>query len=228
VKSAFGYCRVSSTGQADESKDGIPRQKEAIKRYAAANGFTIEQWFCDTITGKVEERPALEEMMIALHGNGVKIVVIERLDRLARKLTTQEAIIARLQRYKYVLISALEPDLIPEDDDDMESAMRVAMRQMLGIFAELDRKSIKYKLRAGRRRARANGRCEGQKPFGHYEGEQATIERIKALHAEGLPVSAICKALNDEGIVPRSGKKGWYPQQILKLLRKVSKQSPAS
>jgi hypothetical protein len=40
------------------------------------------------------------------------------------------------------------PDLY---SDDM---YRVAMRQMMGVFAELDRKSIVYKLRAARQRSR--------------------------------------------------------------------------
>jgi DNA invertase Pin-like site-specific DNA recombinase len=128
-------------------------------------------------------------------------------------------------------LSRLEPDLIPEDDDDVESAMRVAMRQMLGIFAELDRKSIKYKLRAARTRARTkNGRCEGRKPFGDRPGEQDTVKRMQQLSTEGLSVAGICKRLNDEGIKPRGSKKygvgEWYPQQILKILRRIKKRSP--
>jgi len=56
------------------------------------------RWFVDTITGKTEIRPELEKMIEILDSNGVKTVVIERLERLARKPTAQEANIARLQR----------------------------------------------------------------------------------------------------------------------------------
>lgn len=174
-RAAYGYIRVSSSGQASPDKDGLVRQKAAIRRYCAANDLYIKKWFTDTITGKTEIRPGLEEMVEALDSDGVRTVVIERLERLARKLTAQEAIIARLQysgkrerageqtdshtespkaKPRVTLISTAEPNLIAEDDDDLDSAMRTAMRQMLGIFAELDRKSTVHKLRAARQRER--------------------------------------------------------------------------
>src|SRR5713101_1640723 len=92
LRRGFGYVRVSSTGQADESKDGIPRQKAAIRKWAAANGVRIVRWFEDSVSGKkdLDNRPALQELMAALHGNGVQLVVIEKLDRLARDLMIQE------------------------------------------------------------------------------------------------------------------------------------------
>ena len=215
----FAYCRVSSAGQSADDRDGIPRQREAIKKYATAHGITIAEWFEDSISGTtdLDHRPALQGLMTALHANGIKMIVVEKVDRLARDLMVQESIIADMKRNGFELVSTCEPDLCSSDPT------RVLMRQILGAFSQYERSMIVIKLRGARARSKAkHGRCEGQKPFGHYEGEQATIERIKALHAEGLPVSAICKALNDEGIVPRSGKKGWYPQQILKLLRKLT------
>jgi DNA invertase Pin-like site-specific DNA recombinase len=220
---AFAYCRVSSAGQSADDRDGIPRQREAIKKYASAHGITIAEWFEDSISGTtdLDHRPALQALMTALHANGIKMIVVEKVDRLARDLMVQESIIADMQRNGFELVSTCEPDLCSSDPT------RVLMRQILGAFSQYERSMIVIKLRGARARAKAkNGRCEGQKPYGTYQGEQATIERIKALHAEGLPVSAICNSLNAEGILPRSGKKGWYPQQLLKLLRKVSKQSP--
>jgi len=86
--------------------------------------------------------------------NGVKIVLIEKLDRLARKLHAQESIVARMRFHKLELISALEPTLIGLEDDSMEAAMREAMRCMMGIFSELERKNIVHKLRGARQRAR--------------------------------------------------------------------------
>jgi DNA invertase Pin-like site-specific DNA recombinase len=224
MKAAFGYLRVSSVGQADDSKDGLVRQKEAIKKYAAAHDLYIKRWFTDTITGKTEIRPALEEMIEALDSNGVKTVVIERLERLARKLTAQEAIIARLQLSGYILISTAEPNLIAEDDDDLDSAMRTAMRQMLGIFAELDRKSTVHKLRAARERARKTrpDYKEGRKFFGFRVGEPETIQRVVELHSTGLNLSAITRQLNQEGCKTREGGI-WYAQQVSRILERSKK-----
>ena len=84
----FGYCRVSSEGQSAEDKDGIARQEAAISKWAAANNVRIARWFRDSVSGTndLENRPALQELMAALHGNGTKRVLIEKLDRLARDL----------------------------------------------------------------------------------------------------------------------------------------------
>jgi DNA invertase Pin-like site-specific DNA recombinase len=219
MKSCFGYVRVSSQGQSADDKDGVPRQKQAIKTYATAHDLYVKRWFIDTITGKTEIRPALEEMIEALDSNGTKTVVIERLDRLARKLTAQEAIIARLQLSGYVLISTAEPNLIAEDDDNLDSAMRTAMRQMLGIFAELDRKSTVHKLRAARQRARLKNPeyKEGRKFFGDRPGERETIQRVLELRASGLTLPAICATLTAEGRKTRSGGE-WFPTNVSRIL----------
>jgi DNA invertase Pin-like site-specific DNA recombinase len=50
--------------------------------------------------------------MTALHANGVKTVIVERLDRLARDLRLQETIIADLRKNGFELVSAAEPDLM--------------------------------------------------------------------------------------------------------------------
>jgi DNA invertase Pin-like site-specific DNA recombinase len=224
VRKAFGYCRVSSPGQSIDARDGLPRQREAITKFAAAKGIRITQWFEDAITGKtdLDHRPALQALMAALHANGVKLILVEKVDRLARDLMVQESIIADLQRNGFELVSTCEPDLCSSDPT------RILIRQILGAFSQYERSMIVLKLRGARVRAKAKdpeGRCEGRKRFGFRPGEPEAIKRIQQLSAEGLPVSAICRTLNDEGVPTRYGK-SWYPQQILKLLRRINKQSP--
>src|SRR5438270_14067847 len=134
MKKAFGYVRVSSAGQSAEDRDGIPRQKEAIRKFAAANDIKIVQWFEDSVSGKkdLDNRPALQGLLTALHGNGVKLVLVEKLDRLARDLMIQESILADLQRNGFQLVSAVEPDLCQDDPT------RKLMRQILGAFSEYE------------------------------------------------------------------------------------------
>ena len=89
---AFSYLRVSGKGQV--SGDGFPRQRAAIKAYAKANGFAIVREFADEgVSGAMEttDRPAFAEMVATLHSNGVRTVIVEKLDRLARDLMVQEA-----------------------------------------------------------------------------------------------------------------------------------------
>lgn len=212
-KAAFGYIRVSGESQVKE--DGPIRQREAIKTYAAKNGFRIVKWFVEeAVSGTVEskDRPAFSEMLAALMGNGTRTVLIERLDRIAREVYVQEGTIRLLKQKGFELISVSEPDLCSED------MYRVAMRQMMGVFAELDRKSIVYKLRAARQRKRArDGWCEGRKSFGSRPGEDSIIARMKSLRVAGEPWANIAKILNAENLKPRKGK-AWYATSVRRIV----------
>ena len=165
VTEAFAYIRVSGRGQLDG--DGFPRQREAIQRHADANGIRIVGWFEErAVCGATEweNRPAWSDMVQQL--NGVRTILIERLDRLARELFIQEYILRDLKQRGVVLISAAEPDL----DSDPG---RVLFRQMMGAIAQYDRTMVVLKLRAARKRIRADkGHCEGRKPYGVRPGKE--------------------------------------------------------
>ena len=218
-KRAFGYLRVSGDSQIEG--DGFPRQREAIMRWAAANGVRIVRWFEEKgVSGTTDsmDRPAFQEMMLALLGDGVHTVLIERLDRIARDVVVQESILKDLTRRGFELISVSEPDLCSNDP------YRSAMRQMLGVFAELDRKTIVLKLRAARQRAKAKtGRCEGRKPYGFHNGEQEILKRIITLHDTGKNYEAIAHTLNSKGIKTRS-EGLWYPATVRRILLKHATQ----
>jgi len=50
------------------------------------------------------------------------------------------------------------------------------------------------------------GRCEGRKPYGYYEGEARTLEKLRALRAEGLGFDRIAAQMNEERIPTRTGR----------------------
>lgn len=210
---AFAYVRVSGKGQVEG--DGFPRQKAAIKAYAAANGYKIIREFREEgVSGTIEtmDRAAWAEMMTALHGNGVRTIIVEKLDRLARDLMVQEAAIADLRKNGFTLVSVQEPDLMASDPT------RVLMRQLMGAVAQYDKSQIVAKLRGARMRKRAaEGRCEGRKPYGTYDGEGAVIERMKALRAEGLGFDRIAAVLNTEGIGTRTRGR-WHGLMVNRIL----------
>ena len=210
---AFAYLRVSGKGQIDG--DGFTRQTEAIKGYADTHDLKIVRVFREEgVSGTTEnmDRAAWSEMMATLHSNGVRTIIIEKLDRLARDLMVQETAIADLRKHGFDLVSVAEPDLLSSDPT------RVLMRQLLGAVAQYDKSQIVAKLRGARMRMRAKeGRCEGRKPFGHYEGEQSTIAHMTALRASGLGFDRIAAALNTEGIKPRSGAR-WHGLTVNKIL----------
>jgi DNA invertase Pin-like site-specific DNA recombinase len=213
MKKAFAYLRVSGKGQVNG--DGFPRQLAAIRNYAATHDIRLIGSFREEgISGTKEsmDRPAWSELMAALHADGVKAVLIEKLDRLARDLMVQESVIADLHKNNFELISVQEPDLMAKDPT------RVLVRQMLGAVAQYDKSQIVAKLRGARMRKRtAEGRCEGRKPFGFYDGENIVIDRIKALRAEGLGFDRIAARLNEEGVKPRTRGR-WHGVAVNRII----------
>ena len=213
---AFGYIRVSSAGQAAEDRDGYKRQETAIRGWATKHSVRIVRWFRECISGTTNplERPAFQEMLTALHGNGVKLVICEKYDRVARDSMWTEWAIRHLRDNGFSLVSASEPELA--DDTDPH---RKAMRGMISIFAELEKSALVLKLRAARQRAKANRRDykEGRKPFGTRLGEEETIVRMLELRKQGLAYDAIAEQLNAEGIPARAGR--WHATSVSRVLK---------
>jgi site-specific DNA recombinase len=174
----------------------------------------------DSHTAAESDRPQFMEMLAAMMGNGVKTVIVESLDRFARDLLVQSALLSKLAAEGLVLIAA-------NTGEDVTAAMqndpmRKAMVQIQSVFAELDKTLLVRKLKRGRDAKReASGRCEGRKPFGHYDGERESLDRIRQLrrkprNGDRLSFGAVATALNNAAIRSRSGKP-WTRATVQKL-----------
>lgn len=217
MEKAYGYSRVSGQGQVEG--DGLVRQEKAIRDYAKANGFTIHKIFRDEgVSGTLEDRPALARLLLNLeeNGHGIKTVIIERVDRLARDLMVQENIIADFQKQGFNLLSATEgADLLSADPT------RKLVRQVLGAIAEYDKSMLVLKLRASRERKRAKvGKCEGRKSYA--EAMPEVLKEIRRLRRDrkGMPRRTYVKVaaeLNANGYRTMTGKEftGQSVQSIL-------------
>jgi len=214
MEKAFAYLRVSAKGQVDG--DGFTRQEIAIAEYGKVHNLKIIQSFREegiSGTSDLENRPALQNLMQALHSNGTKTVLVEKLDRLARDLMIQESILHDLRKNGFKLISVHEPDLCSDDPS------RKLMRQIMGAFAEYEKTMIVLKLRGARVRQREKlGKCEGRKPYGEHPGEREVLNRILAKIQDGASANKIASILNIEGVKTRSGGQ-WYSSNILKIVR---------
>jgi DNA invertase Pin-like site-specific DNA recombinase len=217
---AVAYMRVSGPSQLDG--DGFPRQREAIKGYASLNGLHITHWFEEkAVPGKTEweDRPAWGELIASL--NGVRTIVIEKLDRLARDLIIQEKAIIDLTARGVTLLSASEPDLMATDPT------RIMMRQIIGSIHQYEKSMLVLKLKASRdRKKKQTGRCEGALPFGapgSLADEQEVLERVRAMRVDGLNWGDCADSLNSMGYHTRPTKtrpKGcpWYGANLRRLL----------
>jgi DNA invertase Pin-like site-specific DNA recombinase len=218
MTSIFAYERISDTSQL--SGDSYTRQELAIKLYAKANDMKVVKIFKEEMSGTELQRPVLAELMMTLEKNhhGVKTVIIEKLDRLARDLMVQEAIIKDFTSHGFTLISALEgPDLCSNDPS------RKAIRQIFGVIAEYEKSILVLKLRAARDRIRAKtGRCEGRKGYQGTEEGQALVKYIKTLYrkpkyGKRKTMKEIAEMLNNEGTLTIN-KRVWTVSSVRDII----------
>ncbi len=220
---ALAYLRVSGCGQVNG--DGFPRQREAVRGYAKARGIEIIDEFRDEgVSGSkdLDDREGLSDLFARIRSNGVRLIVIERTDRLARDLMVGEVLLAEFRKLGVTVIAADSgTDLTAGDDDPT----RVLIRQVLGAVAQFEKSVIVAKLRAARvRQRRATGRCEGRKPYGTRPGEADVLALMRRLRrkprgGERLSYDAIAARLNAEGVPTRSGKT-WAGATVRGILRR--------
>ncbi len=214
---AYEYRRVSGRGQLKGT--GIDRQHDNITAFATKGGYEIVKEYEDVHTGTEEGRPAFMEMLEAMMSNGVKVAIVESLDRLARDLVIQSSLLAKLASEGLTLMSATTGEDVTASM--VEDPMRRALVQMQGVFAELDKRLLVRRLRKGRDIVKAKkGKCEGAKAFGELPGELMTLQQIDSMRKTMKPAE-IAKALNEQGLPTRSGRP-WNRGTVWKICKELA------
>lgn len=227
--SAVSYLRVSSTSQLQG--DGFSRQREAIHKYAAANDYEIVQEFADegvSGTTELENRPGLAACLERIENNGVKVILVESSDRLARDAMVSELIVREAQKHGGTILTASGVNLTDGGDSNPTAAL---IRGVLALIAEFDKRVIVLKLRAARDRQKAKtGRCEGVRGFGRdpkRPEERDTLITINLGIAHGQNPEQIASWLNQKGILTRSGAP-WRASTIRKIGKREENSNPVS
>ena len=222
----FLYLRVS--GKSQIRGDGWLRQFIACRQYAKEHNIQIVRIFREkgvSGTKELEDRPALSALFAALSENGIKTILIEKLDRLGRDLMVSETIVADIKKSGYMLLSTCEPDLISDDPS------REFMRVIFTAIAQLEKKLLVLKLRGARQRMKARGtRCEGRIPYGEDKDrpeEHKVLAQMIALRKMGNNPEQIAKFLNAQGTPTRYGK-SWLSQGVSRILARNKPESVAA
>src|SRR5262245_18827750 len=206
---AVSYIRVSGKGQADG--DGPERQRLAIAKFAKSASLELAEEYSDlgvSGTRELADRPGLARLLDRLESNGIRVVVIERADRLARDLMVQEVILGEFAKVGARILTSDGVDLTSGDEDPT----RRLIRQVLGAVAEFEKRILVLKLRAARERKRRKGeRVEGAKPYGHSQAEAAVVARMRQLRrkpvkADRASYAEIAAQMTAEGHRNRSGR----------------------
>lgn len=196
---AFAYLRVSGKSQVEG--DGFIRQEQTVRKFAKGR-FDIARVFKDEgVSGTTDEanRPAFQDMMSEILKNGVRIIIVEGLDRLAREFRIQETMLIYLASKGVTLFSARTGENVTEAM--MDDPMRKAMIQMQGIFAELEKAMLVKKMKAARDRIRKkSGKCEGRKGYSDVKSE--IVNHIKQFSLKRRTSDWIARWLNDNNFKP--------------------------
>jgi DNA invertase Pin-like site-specific DNA recombinase len=211
---AVAYVRVSTDRQSEEGF-GLIIQRETVRRCAHLAGHRLVAVHADEgVSGTlpVAARPGLTAALDMIRTGEADALLLPKLDRLARTLSVLEAALGSVWA-QGGRVFLPEGEVLRDDPDD---PMRTAMRQMMGVFSQLERGMITARLRAGRAaKAAAGGYAYGSPPFGWradktaangvapVPAEHAVIRRLLAWREEGLPMRDMARRLNAEGVRPK-------------------------
>jgi len=140
------------------------------------------------ISGTKERRPALDKMMVEVKARRVDVVVVAAFDRFGRSVRHLVEVLELFRHLNVEFISLRE-------QIDTGSPLGQAVFTIIAAIAQLERSLIVERVRAGLRRARAEGKRLGRPRL------RVDERQLRSVAGQGLPVRAAAKAL---GISPSS------------------------
>ena len=194
----FGYARVSTHDQTHDL------QLDALRQY----GCEPRRIFTDTCSGSVAcaDRPQLQRLCEHLREGDV--LAVWDLDRLGRDLKDLLNFVDELNNQKVRFIS------LTQTWADTTSDMGTYIFQIFGGLAELERKRISQRTRAGLAAARARGRMGGRRPKLTAKGLQRAAELMRKgdlpvreiASIVGVSSSTLYRHLTPDGTLRREAK----------------------
>jgi len=172
------YARVSTQDQSTES------QLLDLRQYATSRGWSVFKEYTDNgVSGSTDNRPALNELMDDAKKRRFGAVLVWRFDRMARN--TKHLILA-LEEFRNLGIDFVSY----QENIDTSSPLGSAIFTIISAVAQLERDIIAERVKAGLRRARANGRR-----LGRPQGTSLDIEAASRLRREGMGLRQIAEKL---------------------------------
>jgi DNA invertase Pin-like site-specific DNA recombinase len=188
------YIRVSSHSQKSDS------QHAEIRRWLAAHGHALDtvQWFEDTETGTTLTRSGLIGLQEAIFAGTVKMVVVWKLDRIARSMREGINTLSRWCEHGVRVVSITQ-------QIDLSGTVGHLVAGVLFAIAEIELQHVKERQAAGIAAARQRGVYKGRKPG----ATKAKPQRARELRDKGMTLPEIGQALNvDKRTVSRYLKRG--------------------
>ncbi len=144
------HLRAALYGRVSTGEQSTDAQLHALKRYAEARGWAIQEFVDHGVSGAKERRPALDRLVNAARARQIDIVAVTKLDRLAR--STHHLVSLGRE------LAALGVDLVVLDQHiDTTTPSGRLLFHVLAAIAEFERDLIRERVKAGLERAKAKG-----------------------------------------------------------------------
>jgi DNA invertase Pin-like site-specific DNA recombinase len=159
-----GYCRVSTLKKSAHStsdrvvfEQNLEVQERGIRERSAASGWKLVEVFSDRESGAKESRPGLDALLDAARRRKFSVLVVSRLDRLARSLRQLVLLLDELRALKISFVSLKE-------NLETETPAGRAMFGMIAVFAEFEREIMRERIIMGMAHAAIHGTKSGLPP----------------------------------------------------------------
>jgi site-specific DNA recombinase len=217
------YARISTDEQ--HQPYSLEAQRERLSAYLQSQPgwMAVGPIYADERSGAITDRPGLQQALIAARAGEFDVLLVYRVDRLARSLGALVSVLDELAAAGVGLRSATEPI-------DTSSVVGRMLIHMLGVFAQFEREIIIDRVICGMERKAVAGRWTGgTRPYGYRVDQQTDslvpepdeapiVRQIFTEYAHrSRGVRAIASQLDACGLRNRSGKV-WSGHTISRLL----------
>ena len=226
---AWGYCRVSSAGQAVEGVS-LDAQRARIAAWCAARDAILVDILVDAgISGyRKENRPGLQAALAAVCAGGRgrgkgRVLVVYSLSRMARSSKDSFIISEMIDKAGADLVS------LTENIDTTTAAGRMFFG-VLAVMNQFERDLATERTKLAAAYKRSKGEAWATPPFGQAKdaagrlvdapAERRVIDEVIQLRSDGLSIRAIVAALNARGVPTRHGGK-WHIATVQRVLRRA-------
>jgi DNA invertase Pin-like site-specific DNA recombinase len=177
-KRAAIYVRVSTLEQDTDL------QETELQQYVESRGWEYVVYRDRGQSGAKHDRPALNQMLHDLRRRKFDVVVVWKLDRLARSLKQLLIIGEECQSLGVDLVS------LRQNIDTTLPAGRLTF-QILGAVAEFERELLRERVKAGMAQAHRTGKHCGRPALRTFQ--PSDIERMRELRTKGTSVRRLAK-----------------------------------
>jgi DNA invertase Pin-like site-specific DNA recombinase len=203
---AIGYVRVSTEEQG-VSGLGLAAQRKTIRGECGARGWPLRAIYTDAgASGKsLDGRPGLDEALGVVGRGDARVLVVAKLDRLARSVADFGALVRRAEKEGWAILAC-------DVAVDMTTPTGGLVANITASVAEWERKIIGARTREALAVKRAQGVRLGRPRL----LDPVIARRIRDERSEGATLQAIADRLNAEQTLTPTGRL-WSPALVRKV-----------